>query len=101
MTEHQSQIFTVEVSLKAFVAKCIVCEQKGLCRPLQSTACHQVSLAEYTKQMRSVTEQELNKLMTSVIEDLGMSVKEKEDGLKLFQKHHNHIFLKQFPTGDL
>ena len=98
MTENQRQIFTVPAGLKAFITRCTCYEQKGLCHPLLSTACHQVSVAEYADQTRSLTEEALIELMTDVIEDLNMSPKDKEEQLKLFQKHHNEIFMKQFPS---
>ena len=37
--------------------------------------------------------------MRFIIDNLQMSLREKEERLKLFQKHHNDIFLQQFPSG--
>ena len=39
--------------------------------------------------------------MTYITDNLQMTLREKEEWLKLFQKHHNHVFLQQFPSGQL
>ena len=60
-----------------------------------------MSLEEYRMQAKQTTGEALNKLMLFIIENLQMSVKEKEEQLKLYQKHHNDLFLRQFPNGQL
>ena len=72
-----------------------------MCPLLQSKICHQISALEFKQQKQFTTNQSLGELMTFIIDNLQMTLKEKEERLKLFQKHHYDIFIQQFPTGQL
>lgn len=94
-------MFKVPSELKEKFKRNIFFAQRDICPSLPSTVCQQMSLEEYRMQAKQTTGEALNKLMLFIIENLQMSVKEKEEQLKLFQKHHNDLFLRQFPNGQL
>ncbi|KAL9985007.1 hypothetical protein ACROYT_G007360 [Oculina patagonica] len=101
MVKNRQQMFTVPTQLKEHFRRNISYAQRGMCPPLPSTVCQQMSIAEYTNQTKLTTCLALNMLMTHIINNLQMTLKEKEERLKLFQKHHNDLFLQQFPSGQL
>lgn len=101
MVRNQCQMFKVPSELKEKLKRNIFFAQRDICPSLPSTVCQQMSLEEYRMQAKQTTGEALNKLMLFIIENLQMSVKEKEEQLKLFQKHHNDLFLQQFPNGQL
>ena len=101
MVRNQCHMFKVPSELKEKLKRNIFFAQRDICPPLPPTVCQQMSLEEYRMQAKQTTGEALNKLMLFIIENLQMSVKEKEEQLKLFQKHHNDLFLRQFPNGQL
>ena len=101
MVKNQQQMFIVPAHLKEDFRRHMSYAQKGMCPPLPSTVCHQMSITEYRNQTTLTTSLSLNELMTFITDNLQMSLREKEERLKLFQKHHNDIFLQQFPSGQL
>lgn len=101
MIRNEQHMFTTPAHLKENFRRNISFAQRGMCPPLSSTVCQQMSVAEYRKQTKLTTYQALNKLMTFIIDNLQMTLREKEERLKLFQKHHNDLFLQQFPSGQL
>ena len=94
-------MFAVPAQLKEHWRRNISYAQRGMCPPLSSTVCQQISVAEYTKQTKLTTSLSLKMLMMHIIDNLQMTLREKEERLKLFQKHHNDLFLQQFPSGQL
>ena len=101
MVRNQQQMFIVPAHLKEDFKRHMSCAQKGMCPPLLSAVCQQMSVAEYRNQTTLTTSVSLNKLMNHIIDNLQMNLREKEEHLKLFRKHHNDIFLQQFPSGQL
>ena len=101
MVKNQQQMFIIPTHLKEDFRRHLSYTQRGMCPPLPFTVCQQMTITEYRNQTTSTTSFSLNKLMTFIIDNLQMNLKEKEEWLKLFQKHHNDIFLQQFPTGQL
>ena len=101
MVKNQQQMFIMPTHLKEDFRRHLSYTQRGMCPPLPFTVCQQMTITEYRNQTTSTTSFSLNKLMTFIIDNLQMNLKEKEEWLKLFQKHHNDIFLQQFPTGQL
>ena len=94
-------MFTTPAHVKDLFKRNMSCTQRGMCPLLQSKICHQISAFEFKHQKQFTTNQSLGELMTFVIDNLQMTLKEKEERLKLFQKHHYDIFIQQFPTGQL
>ena len=101
MVKNQQQIFIVPADLEEDFRRHMSYEQKGMCPPLPSTVCQQMSVTEYRNQTTLITSLSLNELMAFITDNLQMSLREKEERLKLFQKHHSDIFLQQFPSGQL
>ena len=101
MVRNQQQMFIVPAHLKEDFRRHMSYAQKGMCPPLPSTVCRRMSVTEYRNQTKLTTSLSLNELMTYITDNLQMSLREKEERLKLFQKHHNDIFLQQFPSGQL
>lgn len=101
MVKNQQQMFIIPTHLKEDFRRHLSYTQRGMCPPLPFTVCQQTNITEYRNQTTSTTSFSLNKLMTFVVDNLQMNLKEKEEWLKLFQKHHNDIFLQQFPSGQL
>ena len=66
---------------------------------MASSACHQITLAEYANQKQHFTTECLSSLMNHIIEDVNLSLKEKEKKVSMFQMHYPEIFLQQFPDG--
>lgn len=99
MVKHQQQMFTTPAPLKELYKRNMSHVQRGMCPPISSKVCQQISVAEYRQQKRAMTNQSLSELMNFIINNLHMSLKEKEERLKLFQKHHNDVFIQQFPNG--
>ena len=94
-------MFTTPAYLKEHFKRNMSYAQRGMCPPLLSKVCQQIPVAEYTQQRHLKTNQYLSELMTFIVDNLQMSLKEKEGRLKLFQKHHHDVFIQQFPTGQL
>lgn len=63
--------------------------------------CKRVSVFEYDQQKELYTNQQLEHLVNQILDDITMSLKEKKMVLKLVQKHHPEVFLRQFPNGEL
>lgn len=101
MVKHQGQMFRTPAPLKELFRKNMSYVQRGMCPPMTSKVSQQISVAEHSQQRHSTTNQSLSKLMTFIIDNLQMSLKEKEERLKLFQKHHSEVFMQQFPSGQL
>ena len=92
-------MFIIPPQLKEDFRRHMSYVQKGMCPPLHYKVSQQMTITEYRDQTTLTTSLSLNKLMRFIIDNLQMSLREKEERLKLFQKHHNDIFLQQFPSG--
>ncbi|PFX16301.1 DEP domain-containing protein 7-like [Stylophora pistillata] len=101
MVRNQCQMFKIPSELKKEINRNISFAQKNICPSLPTTVCQRMSIEDYRIQAKQTTEEALIELMLFIIENLQMTLKEKEERLKLFRKHHNDLFLKQFPNGQL
>ncbi|XP_068710825.1 DEP domain-containing protein 7-like [Montipora foliosa] len=101
MVCHQQQMFTIPTPVKELFQNSVFSLKQGMCPTLTSKISKQLSIEEYQQQKLQTTNESLSDLMTFIVDNLHMSLKEKEERLKLFQKHHNDVFLWQFPDGNL
>ena len=62
----------------------------------ETSFCNRVSKADYEEQSGPGTDRELIKLMNSVLDDTKLSIKDKKQRLKQFQKHHPLLFYSHF-----
>ena len=71
-----------------------------ICLCSASTAyCEQVTGEEFERQQMEETERALVDLINSILDNTAMSLKEKKQRLKQFQKYHGDIYKKHF--GDI
>ena len=94
-------MFATPTSVKELFQRNVYYVKQGLCPPFLSKVSRQLSVEEYQQQTVLTTNESLSDLMTFTMDNLHMSLKEKEERLKLFQKHHTVVFLKHFPDGEL
>ena len=98
MMNKRLQMFTVPTSVKTLARKYL---ENGLGEPAIPSACQWISKAEYEQQKDRVTHEALVNLINSVVDDLHLSLKEKQQRIHSFEKHHRVVFLTQFPTGKI
>ena len=100
MIKQRKHIFTIPPDIKSEVTRQMKYLQTEHGQPpVISSACHQISLEEYKEQMQHTTRESLDGLMNFVIDNVSMSLMEKEEKVAMFQKHHPEVFLLQFPDG--
>lgn len=62
----------------------------------ESSFCERVSDEEYTRQMRDGTQQALVDMMNGVLDNIMLSLKEKKQKLRHFQKFHPQLHAQYF-----
>ncbi|KAK3711942.1 hypothetical protein QZH41_009440 [Actinostola sp. cb2023] len=100
MMDENEQLFHIPSNIKSEVKRHLLCLQSGYDEPILSVSgCQRVGIAEYEQLKDCTTRQSLLDLMNSIIDDLSLSIKMKEQRLKEFQRHHLDVFSLQFPNG--
>ena len=101
MVRHHQLMFATPTSVKELFQRNVYYMKQGLCPPFLSKVSRQLSLEEYQQQKLQTTNESLSDMMTFIMDNLHMSLKEKEERLKVFQKHHTAVFLRHFPDGEM
>lgn len=63
---------------------------------VDNTFCRQVSVDEYDKQAEECTQNALVSLMNNILDDTKLSLKDKKQRLKQFQKYHPALYSRHF-----
>ncbi|XP_029196424.2 DEP domain-containing protein 1A-like [Acropora millepora] len=101
MVRHHQLMFATPTSVKELFQRNVYYMKQGLCPPFLSKVSRQLSVEEYQQQKLQTTNESLSDMMAFIMDNLHMSLKEKEERLKVFQKHHTAVFLRHFPDGEM
>ena len=63
---------------------------------LDSSFCRRVSMEEFERQSKTCTEESLINLINSILDDTKISLKEKKNKLKAFQKSYPDLYERNF-----
>ncbi|XP_051965010.1 DEP domain-containing protein 1A-like [Xyrauchen texanus] len=106
LMDHHQEVMQVPVYLRnavedhvSYLKSLNTCPGLGVAMPTYSF-CRQISTQEFEEHKLSVSQAALTDLLENLIKDKSMSVKEKKQKLKLFQKEYPDIYLKRFPTTE-
>ena len=62
----------------------------------ETSYCRQITQAEFLRQQQETTEQGIIQLMNNILDDINMSLKDKQKRVKQFQKTYPLIYMKHF-----
>ncbi|KAJ8315435.1 hypothetical protein KUTeg_007585 [Tegillarca granosa] len=97
MVHRLDDIFTVPKEIRDRVLARIEDVKSGEVSPVRdNTYCRQVSVDEYDKQAEECTQNALVSLMNNILDDTKLSLKDKKQRLKQFQKYHPNLYSKHF-----
>ncbi|KAK3593200.1 hypothetical protein CHS0354_002725 [Potamilus streckersoni] len=97
LMHHVDKIFTVPDQLREAVNTTIQQDKEGDISLVQDpTFCNQVSQTEYQRQSQECTQKGLVLMMNYILDATNISLKEKKQKLRHFQKYHPHLYSKHF-----
>ncbi|XP_076466136.1 DEP domain-containing protein 7-like [Babylonia areolata] len=97
MMQHLHKVFTVPSSLRDRVSHKLYQIKTGNQVPSLDTAfCERVSQAEYARQARDCTQEGLIAMVNGILDDTRMTLKEKKQRLKQFQKCYPTLYEEHF-----
>jgi len=97
MMDHVATVFSVPEDVEEDISSQLDTILKGDAQPRPSPSfCTRISVEEFDCQRTAETEQALVGLMNTILDNTTMSLKEKKQRFKHFQKHHATIYQKHF-----
>ncbi|KAL3884125.1 hypothetical protein ACJMK2_030347 [Sinanodonta woodiana] len=97
LMHHVDEVFTVPQQLREAVNTNIQQDKEGDISLVQDTTfCNQVSQTEYQRQSQECTQKGLVLMMNYILDATNISLKEKKQRLRHFQKYHPHLYSKHF-----